>query len=164
MFEIVRGQGKNIFAQHQLQNLLKELNLNGTLYLGYPIIASSDEMVVIDSLLTCLEFGVVVIDFGTADGADAEEKMRERQDNLYTALQRKLLQYKPLVKARELIVPINVLTFVPDDDAIAKYSGLEVAGPETLDSKSTSYSRIDNEALKLVNAAIQRVATIKPTD
>ncbi len=135
MFEIVRGQGKNILAQQQLQNLLKELNLNGTLYLGYPIIASSDEMVVIDSLLTCLEFGVVVIDFGTVDGTDAEEKIQERQDNLFTALQRKLLQYKPLVKARNLIVPINVLTFVPDDDAIGKYHGLEIAAPKNLVSQ-----------------------------
>ena len=112
MIEVVIGRGKNVFGQQQIQHLLKNQDLHGTLYLGYPIIASSDQMVVVDSLLTCREHGVVVIDFEGFDGNS--DKVREHQDDLYTALQRKLLQYKPLLDGRKLAVEINVLTLVPD--------------------------------------------------
>ncbi len=160
MLEVVIGQGKNLFGQQQLQHLLRDMDLHGTLYLAYPIIASSDQMVVIDSLLTSREFGVVVIDFGQYQTSD---QVQEHQDDLYTALQRKLLQYKPLIKNRNLAVPINVLTFVPDDATTARYANAEVVGPRGLRAKLQSYSPIDEGNLRLVNAAIQRVATIKPS-
>jgi superfamily I DNA and RNA helicase len=119
-------------------------------------------MVVIDSLLTCREHGVVVIDFKQFEGADAVDAVREHQDDLYTALQRKLLQYKPLIKGRELAVRINVMTFVPDEAVARRLAGIEVVGPETLPSLLESYPAIGEDDLRLVNAAIQRIATIKP--
>lgn len=160
MLEVVIGQGKNLFGQNLLQHLLRDMDLHGTLYLAYPIIASSDQMVVIDSLLTCQEFGVVVIDFGQYQTSG---QVQEHQDDLYTALQRKLLQYKPLIRNRALAVPINVLTFVPDDATAARYPDAEVVGPRGLNAKLQSYAAIDEGNLRLVNAAIQRVATIKPS-
>jgi hypothetical protein len=161
MLEVVIGRGKNVFGQQQIQQLLKNLELRGTLYLGYPIIASSDQMVVVDSLLTCQEHGVVIIDFGGFDGDSG--KVREHQDELYTDLQRKLLQYKPLLHGRNLSVEINVLTFIPDDGAANRYVDVEVVSPRTLVGKLNSFKAIGEDTLKLVNAAIQRVGTIKPT-
>ncbi|MGA3080063.1 MAG: ATP-binding domain-containing protein [Terracidiphilus sp.] len=163
MLEVVIGRGKNILGQQQLQHLLKGMNLNGTLYLAYPVIASSDQMIMVDSLLTCLEHGVVIIDFKQTDGPGAIDELREHQDDLYNALQRKLLQYKPLLNGRKLAVHVNVLTFVSDEAAARRCEGAEVVGPESLASKLASYSAIDDQGLRLVNAAIQRVGTIKPT-
>jgi len=163
MLEVVIGRGKNIFGQQQLQHLLKGLGLNGTLYLAYPVIAASDQMIVIDSLLTCREHGVVIIDFKQIDEPGALSEIRERQDDLYNALQRKLLQYKPLLNGRKLAVDVNVLTFVSDESATRRYAGAEVAGPDSLGQKLDTYPAIGDQELRLVNAAIQRVGTIKPT-
>ena len=129
--------------------------------MAYPIIASADQMVVVDSLLTCREHGVVIIDF-LSTAADTTEKVRERQDDLYTALQRKLLQYKPLLKGRQLAVPINVLTFVPDEGVAGRFGDVDVADPETIFDKLAEYPAIGEAELKRVNAAIQRVSTMKP--
>jgi superfamily I DNA and RNA helicase len=162
MLEVVIGRGKNVFGQQQLLGVLRGADFTGTLYLAYPIIASSDQMIVVDSLLTCLEHGVVVVDF-LKSATENPDLVRERQDELYTSLQRKLLQYKPLLKGRKLAVDINVITFAPDESVVAHFSGVDIGGPETLLGKLGAYSAISASDLKMVNAAIQRVATMKPT-
>jgi superfamily I DNA and RNA helicase len=161
MLEVVIGRGKNLLAQQQLQALLKDLDLTGTLYLAYPIIASAEQMVVVDSLLTTREHGIVIIDFLSTDTETADE-IRDRQDDLYTALQRKLLQYKPLIRDRKLTIDINVLTFVPGEGVAGRFRDIDIADPETLTDRLSAYPSIGEQQLKLVNAAIQRVSTIKP--
>jgi len=83
-------------------------------------------MVVVDSLLTSREHGVVIIDFEGFEGGS--DWVREHQDDLYTSLQRKLLQDKPLLSGRKLAVEVNVLTYVPDDEAARRYIDVEVVG------------------------------------
>lgn len=161
MLDIVVGQTKNVFAQRQLVATLRQANLTGTLYTGYPIIASADEMIVIDAMLTCREHGLVVIDYLNPAQSVASGDLQARQDDLYNALQRKLLEYKPLVEKRQLSVKISVLTFAPSDDA--KQLDGTVASPATLIGVLREFPPIDADKLKLVNAAVQRVATIKPT-
>jgi hypothetical protein len=79
MLDVVIGRSRNLFGQQQLRALLADAPLTGTLYLAYPIIASSDQMIVVDSLLTSREHGVVVIDFlqfedqSRTDGNDSNE-------------------------------------------------------------------------------------------
>jgi superfamily I DNA and RNA helicase len=163
MLDVVIGQTKNLLGQHQLVRSFRSANLSGTLYTGYPIIASADQMIVIDALLTCREHGLVVIDFLNAPDATNVALVRDRQDDLYTALNRKLLEYKPLVRGRQLAVTINVLTFVPYDQLAGRFDDVPMAGPATLLKSLREFEPIDHELLKLVNAAIQRVATIKPT-
>lgn len=162
MLEVVIGRGRNVFAQEHLRTALRDAHFDGTLYLGYPIIASSDSMVVVDSLLTTEQCGIVIIDFSES-AQDTAQLVRERQDDLYNALLRKLMQYKPLLEGRKLAVDINVLTFVPDDRGAARFEAVDVAGPATLVRKLQEYPAITRERLRAVNAAIQRVATIKPT-
>jgi superfamily I DNA and RNA helicase len=54
------------------------------------------------------------------------------------------------------------MTFVPDEAVARRLAGIEVVGPETLPSLLESYPAIGEDDLRLVNAAIQRIATIKP--
>jgi hypothetical protein len=42
---------------------LQQRELTGTVYIGYPIIGSADEPVIIGALLTIREHGVVVFEF-----------------------------------------------------------------------------------------------------
>jgi superfamily I DNA and RNA helicase len=121
-----------------------------------------DEMIVVDALLTCREHGLVVIDFLNPDDSRDSAKVQARQDDLYTALNRKLLEYKPLVLRRQLAIQINVLTFAPFDDLAQDLGDVPIAGPSNLLRSIERFPAISEELLKLVNAAIQRVATIKP--
>jgi superfamily I DNA and RNA helicase len=162
MLDIVIGQTQNVLAQHQLLRALRNADLNGTLYTGYPIIASADEMVMVDALLTCRECGLVVINFLDPALVRDSAKIQAKQDDLYTALNRKLLEYKPLVPQRKLVVDINVLTFAPFDAQAQGLQDVPIAGPASLLNSLKDYAPISENLLHLVNAAIQRVATIKP--
>lgn len=94
---------RNRLAQEALTKVIQNADLIGTLYFGYPIIATADQMVTIDALLTCREHGIIAIKF-YGDEAPAPEDIEDREDDPYNAVYRKLLEYKPLVQKRELIV------------------------------------------------------------
>jgi superfamily I DNA and RNA helicase len=63
------------------------MDLAGTLYLGYPVLASADEKVLVKAMLVCDEHGLVVFD--TSDnlpprlGEDDWHKLKDDQDKLY---------------------------------------------------------------------------------
>lgn len=46
-----------------LVDILQKVEWTGSLYLGYPLLASADDTTLIDALLTCEEHGVIVFDF-----------------------------------------------------------------------------------------------------
>lgn len=163
MLEIVIGQNKrNLLAQQALIKATKAADLDGTLYLAYPVIATADEPVTIDALLTTTEHGVVAIDFLSPNANAEPEQVRERQDDAYNAIYRKLLDYKPLVVNRDLSVKVQVLSFGPEE-IHPGYDDLILAGPGTILKKLAGFPPISKQQLKLVNAAIQRVTTIKPS-
>ena|SRR5215469_14895482 len=118
-----------------------------------PVVASADDMVVIDVLLTCEEHRLVVIDFLNLADVQRPEVVQNRKDDLYTSLNRELLEYKPLADRRALRVEINVMTFVPADDLAGQFAHLPVAGPQTLLERPSEFRPIDPQVLKLVNAA-----------
>jgi superfamily I DNA and RNA helicase len=163
MLDIAIGRNKrNILAQNALLELMRAADLTGTLYFGYPILASADQMVAIDALLTTSEHGLVAINFLDAGGTASPEQIRERQDDMYNAVYRKLLDYKPLVDRRKLSVPINVLTFAPTDVAFAPDDDLIVADPQTVIAALNAFEPVTQAQLGLINAAVQRVTTMKP--
>src|SRR5258708_33953063 len=97
MLEIVIGRNKkNMIAQDALLQALKNADIHGTLYIGYPIIATADHMVTIDALMTTRETGVVAIDFLSPDSEISLEEIRQSQDDTYNAGYRKLLDFKPV--------------------------------------------------------------------
>ncbi len=163
MLQIVIGRNKsNMLAQTALIGILKGADFEGTLYLGYPIIATADDTVTIDALLTTKEHELVAIDFLSPNGDVSPDQIREDQDDVYNAVFRKLLDYKPLVAKRVLSIPVQVLSFGPEEIHLGE-QGLTCAGPESILEKLAEFPSISAEQLRLVNAAIQRVTTIKPS-
>lgn len=163
MLQIVIGRNKrNMMAQSALITATKAADLDGTLYLGYPIIATADQMVTIDALLTTKEHGVVAIDFLSPDADGGPNEVRERQDDAHNAVFRKLLDFKPLVSKRTLSVPVQVLSFGPEEIDLGD-AELICAGPNSILRKLADFPPISEDQLRLVNAAIQRVTTIKPS-
>lgn len=133
MLDIAIGRNKrNILAQNALLERMRGADLTGTLYFGYPIIASADQMVAVDALLTTAEHGLVAIDFLDSGTDSSWAQIRERQDDIYNAVYRKLLDFKPLVERRSLSVPVNVMTFAPTRVGATPDIDLVVADQDTV--------------------------------
>src|SRR5882762_9846861 len=101
MLEIVQGTKRNVFAANELIARLRDTDLHGTLYVGYPILATSEEPISLDGLLVCLEHGIVVFDFLQPDvGPLFDQSVEGRQEDLYNVVYQKLLSFKPLRAGR----------------------------------------------------------------
>lgn len=159
MLDLVVGEKKNPTAANQLINLLLEAPYTGTLYIGYPILSTADDTVVVDALLVARERGLVIFDLN-----EVSEETAERQNDLHAAVQRRLLGYKSLRSGRGLAFEINILTFSPDQQSVdVGVNGLLVANPKTFDQVLRTLEPIGPEVFASLNAAVERVTTIKPT-
>jgi superfamily I DNA and RNA helicase len=164
MLNLVVGHKSNQLAANTLIELISDKEMHGTLYIGYPILADVDETVLVDALLTTREHSVVVIDFDDRDQGPAEdERLRLRQDDLYRILEIKLKRYKNLVEGRQLPFEINVITLVPGMRGSILENGLFLTGPDSLVEVISKFKPLNPDLLEKINAAIERVTTIKPT-
>lgn len=164
MLEIVRGV-KNKPGIQNLVAELKDLDLNGTLYIGYPILATIDETTYIDALLITNQPGLVVFDLEQNDQNDDNfwGALNKRQNNIYFAVHNKLSEHEALRKHRELAVTINVVTYLPFDIDQPEEGEALVAGPNReLRRIFSELSPIDERYIKPLNAVLQRVTNIKP--
>jgi len=84
--------------------------LEGTLYVGYPIIGTSEGGFQIDALLITKEKGLVVFNIEEGIG---KVNYQDIQDENYTKLKSKLFQHKELTNRRELGFKINTVTYAP---------------------------------------------------
>lgn len=166
MIEKVYGKSKNPTAIQSLMEQLDSMTLSGTLYIGYPILASADETILIEALLITDQTGLVV--FATPESPSTPrtpeewDKVREQQDRLYFVLYYNLGKHSNLRKGRELGIPINVVTFFPVDLEIPEDLDIKVASPTSLQSVLTNCEPCNSNYLRALQAALQRVTTIKP--
>ncbi|MCG3138944.1 MAG: hypothetical protein HJJLKODD_02816 [Phycisphaerae bacterium] len=167
MLEVVYGQTKNPIVTSQLVDLIGGLNVDGTLYIGYPVLSSADESIFVEALLICDQFGLVVFSIGNGLGQPPNDefwnRVQEKQDTLYFAIQTNLGRHLALRRRRDLAIPINVISFFPDDLQVPAGRDLLVAGPGTLSTVLGGCDQFDPQYQRHLNAALQRVTTIKPS-
>jgi superfamily I DNA and RNA helicase len=139
--------------------LEKVADLEGTLYIGYPIIGTPEGAFPFDALLMSPDKGLVA--FYIAEGKSLG-KYEEILDESFTKLQSKLLQYNGLSKKRQLKVQITTIAFAPavtdipnGDDGyfVANESNLERLLAEVVWDAPELYSQL--------SAAIQSISTIR---
>jgi superfamily I DNA and RNA helicase len=162
MLQTAIGEKRNPHAVNALISGLRMEGVDGTLYVGYPVLATADETVFIDALLTSVEFGVVIVHFDSAPEELADpEKLEEVRDDLRFVLYQKLVGFRPLRRGTELSVPVNVVTILPPNSAAIGTQPDIVELPGIMGALKT-FTSITPEQLRLVNAAVQRITTIKP--
>ncbi|MHD0307437.1 hypothetical protein [Rhodococcus erythropolis] len=99
---IVRGTNDKPVASEQLATALTAApEIDGQLLIGYPIIGSPDGRRNIDAVYISLNHGVVIFDL--VEGTDVEG-YEDRQDEVATKLEARLLTHRELVKRRKLTV------------------------------------------------------------
>ena len=164
--EVVHGESRNRTAGRVLAERLSGIIGAGTLYLGYPVLATADERVEVDALLVSQEHGLVA--FLIADdipsSADEITEATAEQDRLYTVLEGYLSRHEGLRARRSLAVtPATATLFagtVPpelantDDGFYGQMSDL----PTWLRTLNPVTPQLEHN----LHAALQRVTTIKP--
>lgn len=110
---IVRGDTKNKpVSSELLATYFESLKtpMEGILYLGYPIIGTTQGGFQIDAILITKEKGVFIFDIVEGPGIT---KYGEVQDEIYNKLKSKLIQHKGLTNKRNLAFEINTVTYAP---------------------------------------------------
>ena len=87
-------------------------NLDGHLYIGYPILFSGEGDFTVDALLISPQIGVVVFDL--IETVESTEVTEDRQDLVFSLIDSQLRAHKDLKKSRrELAVPIEIISYAP---------------------------------------------------
>jgi superfamily I DNA and RNA helicase len=170
MLEKVYGSTKKQAVIRPLIERLDEIDLNGTFYVGYPILASAEESITLDALLVTAEHGLIVLILSEIqEGVDRDSELfwnsvKDSQDRLYFAVEANLKRHPSLRDGRGLGIVVNVLTIFPEDlQPPVGFEQTRVAGPNTIKDAVLSFPKLPEAFARPLNAALQRVTTIKPS-
>ncbi|MFM6408669.1 MAG: helicase, partial [Microcystis sp.] len=112
MVNVIRGSSAKPVSSQRLAKYFEErTDLEGTLYIGYPIIGTPQGGYQIDALLVSRQPGIII--FNIDEGKNYDLDIEGTQDESITKLEAKLLSYKELVQKRKLMVNISVATYAP---------------------------------------------------
>ncbi len=166
--EIIYGKTTNPTAIRALVDVLQSLSPDGTLYLGYPVLALADDRVNVEALLVTAQFGLVAFltEVLPAEpvGTPAWAEIQERQDHLYGALESFLGRHPSLRSGRRLAFDINTVTLLsaaPPPDAFEGAEG-SYTDTGTLSETLSGFHSIPEHVFRSLDAAINKVTTIRP--
>ncbi|MDZ4067289.1 MAG: ATP-binding domain-containing protein [Tabrizicola sp.] len=167
MLDIVFGENAGTVPAQSLQSELQALDIEGTLYLGYPVLSTADGKVFVDAMLVSQTHGLIAFDLtshidGPRPGPEAREAIREKQNQIYASIYNKLNTYASLRRGRSLAVEIGVVTChtglaeqIVEDEIVA-------TPPPNLPAVMSNFKPVEGGLLRALNAAVQRVSTLRP--
>lgn len=166
MLDIVFGENSTTVTAQSLQAALKDMDISGTLYLGYPVLSTADAKIFVDALLVSKSHGLIAFDLSSHLGARPNEQqladIAEHQDQIYASIYNKLNMHRGLRKGRDLAVKVNVVTCHPKLAHAIERDDLIACPPAELPEVMGKLEGLKEELLRPLNAAIQRVSTLRP--
>ena len=164
--DVVYGETRNRAIALQLAAELEKTVSEGTAYLGYPVLSSADESVYVDALLVSKAHGLVAFQLaeGLPDANGGWAKYIAEQDRLYGALESHLGRHEELRKGRRLAFPIETVTVFasPPGEPPIDSEGGHYCDIDSVSEVVGDLGEIDEAVERALQAAIQRVTTIKP--
>lgn len=167
MLDIVFGENAGTVPAQSLQAELQNLEIEGTLYLGYPVLSTADGKVFVDAMLVSQTHGLIAFDLTShidapRPGAASRDAIREKQNQIYASIYNKLNTYGALRRGRSLAVNVGVVTYhtalaeqIVEDEIVA-------TPPASLPAIMANFPPIEDRLLRALNAAVQRVSTLRP--
>ncbi|MDP1634306.1 MAG: hypothetical protein Q8L69_06455, partial [Gallionellaceae bacterium] len=159
MINTVWGSTDKPVSSKRLAELLsEEANLQGTLYIGYPIIGTPEGSFPIDALLVSPNKGLVL--FSVVEGRTLPD-YAAAQDEGFNKMQAKLLQHQSLIRKRKLLVDIHTVTFAP---AIAQLNVDEeylLCNADNLVSAIEKLGDFDPAVFQPLVSVIQAISTLR---
>jgi len=164
-FDIVRGSISKPQQTRELINGISEYfnssGDNGTLYLGYPLTANSDNKVTIDALMLSEKRGMVAFIFGNHNSS--EDELKDEQDALYYHLDFYLKKYGSLRQGRKTIVIPTVITFIIEaDESLTSSDEYVFSTPEIIIDTLENLPLFDKRYYRSLCEALQKVTNIRP--
>ena len=167
MLEVTYGQSRQPELARRLAEALSEQT--GSLYLGYPVLPTPEELITVDGLLVSMDNGLVafiISELVTQTNLGGWKKILEIQDEVYAALHQNLFRHANLRKRRELGVKINVLTVFPTSPQPPPngQTNLEVSTLTAINDVGEAvrnFDPIDENLRTHVEAALQAVTNMK---
>jgi superfamily I DNA and RNA helicase len=163
--DIVYGETSNQVEASRLAELVNTVVSEGTIYLGYPVLPSSDELIVVDALLVSSQCGLIAFIIANISPSNQEEwqEVVDQQDLLFSALHTHLSKSPGLRSGRQLAFVPQTVTVFPghpvgqSPSPEGTYLALDEI-PEWIQGSA----EINEELERSIQGAIQRVSTIKP--
>jgi superfamily I DNA and RNA helicase len=163
LITIIRGTNdKPVSSQSLAEYFANDVGYTGHLFVGYPIIGTSEGKHPIDALLVSPEKGIVIFDL--IEGNDLGE-YGIRQDDSANKLEARLKTHRELMRRRDLLVPINTISVAP---AVSK-KDLAVDGDYSLVNLDSltggldefSWDDRDGGIFEATLSVIQSISTIR---
>ena len=160
--DIVRGSSRKPVAGVELAELMRQTDLSGQLFIGYPIIATPEGPFSIDALFISAEKGIVVFDL--IEGTNAED-YGLRQDDSANKLEARLRTHRELLRRRELRIPIHTLSFAPavSHPVAPDEDGYRLVNSSSLLRALDAFTWPDREdkTYKIALSALESISTIR---
>lgn len=166
-FDVVYGNNAYAVSTQSLVEAISSSLDEGTLYLGYPILATADEKIEIDALLVSEVHGITAFQVPPLDPTSEIdwESLEAAQDRLFNALESHLSSHEGLRTGRRFALDITTVTVLPTsridlptDTGEATFLKLDEV-PGALAEKPG----IEPHFYRALQAALQRVSTIRPS-
>jgi len=159
MINTVWGSTDKPVSSKRLAELLSaEVDIEGTLYIGYPIIGTPEGSFPIDALLVSPTKGLIL--FSVIEGKTLTD-YAEVQDEGFNKMQAKLFQHQSLIQKRTLLVDIHTVTFAP---AITQLDGDEehlLCNSDNLVSTIEELDAFDPKVFPSLVSVIQAISTLR---
>ena len=156
---IVGSTNKPVASKRLVDYFNTREDLSGILYVGYPIIGTSEGAYPIDAIWISREKGLVV--FCLVEGKDTIGYENE-QDDSCNKLDARLRSHKELMSKRELTVSIFAITFAPAVNLVNQNDDYILCNEESLDSAIDSIKPWQNsENYETLVSVIQSVSMIR---
>ena len=159
MANVIWGSTGKPISSRQLADVMEGLvDIEGTLYVGYPVIGTPEGAFSFDALFLGETLGAVAFDI--VEGREIGD-YQSRQDDLYNKLRSKLINYPSLMGRRELDVEITTITFAPAVSAQKKDDEYIVCGKEDLADILENIDWTSPTKYPSLCAAIQSITNIR---
>lgn len=159
MVTIITGTTNKPVSSDRLKSAFKSNSeLNGYLYIGYPIIGTIEGAYPIDALWVSEEKGIII--FNLIEGKNIEG-YQEAQDDSYNRMESKLKGHRELVERRKLQVELNVVTFAPALLTIPSCDEYPICNEDNLLNLISQFSWENSDLYRQVVSVVQSVSMIR---
>jgi len=159
MITIIQGTTKKPASAKRLINFFTQhSDYEGTLYIGFPIIATAEGAFHFDALFLSRQHGIII--FNLVENNDLTQFI-ELQDDSFNKLDSKLRTNKKLMAGRKLLATISVITFAPT------HKGNEGTNDHPLCNEQNLKTQIDKskedhpESFELILSILQSISTLR---
>jgi superfamily I DNA and RNA helicase len=159
---VIRGTNKKPGSSEALSSFFESKDeLDGQLFLGYPIVGTAEGRFAIDAMWLTPQKGIVIFDL--VEGREVGN-YQDRQDDAANFLEAKLRIHSELVHRRKLLIPIHTLTFAPAVANIPKddeYIIFNSDGIKNILVKTKDWNDYSPDIFLKILSAIQNISTIR---